>query len=67
MNRDTKSRLQLEKKLIENWFKETDYFANKYVRGEWNDNTPKWVEYIKEAKVKAKRLEEIIELIKGLE
>jgi hypothetical protein len=67
MNRDTKSRLQLEKKLIENWFKETDYFANKYVRGEWNDTTPKWVEYIKEAKVKAKRLEEIIELIKGLE
>jgi hypothetical protein len=64
MNRDTKSRLQLEKKLIENWFKETDYFANKYVRGEWNDNTPKWVEYIKEAKVKAKRLEEIIEAIK---
>jgi hypothetical protein len=64
MNRDIKSRLQLEKKLIENWFKETDYFANKYVRGEWNDNTPKWVEYIKEAKVKAKRLEEIIEAIK---
>jgi hypothetical protein len=64
MNRDTKSRLQLEKRLIENWFKETDYFANKYVRGEWNDNTPKWVEYIKEAKVKAKRLEEIIEAIK---
>jgi hypothetical protein len=63
MEHDKKTMLQVEKKLIENWFKETDYFANKYVRGEWNDNTPKWVEYIKEAKVKAKRLEEIIGLI----
>lgn len=57
-------RLKVELKEIENWFKETDYYANKYLRGEWNDLTPKWVQYKKDAKVKAKRLEEIIEAIK---
>jgi hypothetical protein len=58
--------LKIEAKQIENWFKETDYFANKVVRGEWSQNEPKWVAYKQEALIKSKRLEELRELVKKI-
>jgi len=54
---------QTEKKEIELWFKATDYYANKLIRGEWNETTPKWVAYKQEAAIKAARLNELETLI----
>jgi hypothetical protein len=56
-------RLKTEAKQIEDWFKETDYFVNKIIRGEWEETNPKWVEYKSLAKEKSKRLEELKEII----
>ena len=57
------SRIKLELKEIQEWFKETDYFVNKIIRGEWQENNPKWIEYKSLAKEKSKRLEELKEIV----
>jgi hypothetical protein len=61
-----KLKLQVEIKEIERWFQQTDYFANKVIRGEWSQNEPKWVAYKQEALIKSKRLEELRELVKKI-
>jgi hypothetical protein len=55
---------KIEMKKIEEWFKNTDYYANKIIRGEWSEDEPKWVAYKKEARKNALRLEEIKVILK---
>jgi len=57
---------KIEIKEIEQWFAKTDYLPHKIIRGEWSEDDPRWIEYKKTAKLKAKRLEELREWIKGL-
>jgi hypothetical protein len=44
---------------IKAWFSKTDYYVNKIIRGEWNEQNPKWVAYKQEAKIKSVELEKL--------
>jgi hypothetical protein len=48
------------------WFKNTDYYVNKIIRGEWTETNEKWVAYKKEAKLKSLELENLREELKRL-
>jgi hypothetical protein len=56
-------RFKVEAKEITKWFKATDYFPNKIIRGEWLETEPKWIAYKQECRVKALRLEELNKII----
>jgi hypothetical protein len=56
-------RFKVEAKEITEWFKATDYFSNKIIRGEWLETEPKWIAYKQECRVKALRLEELNKII----
>jgi hypothetical protein len=56
-------RFKVEAKEITEWFKATDYFPNKIIRGEWLETEPKWIAYKQECRVKALRLEELNKII----
>ena len=56
-------RFKVEAKEIIEWFKATDYFPNKIIRGEWLETEPKWIAYKQECRVKALRLEELNKII----
>ena len=44
---------------ILNWFVQNDYIANKIVFGEWAQDDPRYVEYLKERAIKRARLDEL--------
>ena len=51
--------IKSEIKRLEEWFRKTDHYPNKVVRGEWTETTPRWIDYKKEARKNALRLKEL--------
>lgn len=54
-----------ELKEILAWFKETDYYPNKIITGEWSSDCVKWVNYLNERTIKRQRYDELVEVLKA--
>lgn len=53
------SKEKLEKREILNWFNRNDYIINKVFLGEWETNDVRYLNYLKERKIKRDRLDEL--------
>lgn len=45
---------------IRKWFSDNDYKVNKIMLGEWTSDDARWLEYIKERKIKRARQDELL-------
>lgn len=55
--REARRPLIRERQEIMNWFKRTDYYPHKIIRGEWTEEAQAWIDYKAEALIKSARLE----------
>ena len=55
-----------ELKEILAWFKETDYYPNKIITGEWSSDCAKWVNYLSERAIKRQRYDELMGVINNV-
>ena len=61
---DSKNNIKNELKLIKGWFQSNDWKVNKRLLNEWQENDPRWKEYLKERKEKRKKQDELLNLLK---
>lgn len=58
--------LRQELREIQKWFKDNDWKPNKIVAGEWQQDDPRWTDYINERSIKRTRQDELNQELENL-